>query len=83
MTTNTMIWLSIFFTIFGSNIFCPLVLLVIRIIPTTEIVWSSTRYVFLSVVSGEATSQRFSQEKVFWKYVASLLENPHAEVRFQ
>ena len=31
----------------------------------------------------EAATQRFSLEKVFWKYVASLHENTHDEVRFQ
>ena len=50
---------------------------------TTQIVWSSNQYVFQSVVSAEAISQKFSQEKVFWKYVASLLENTYAEVWFQ
>ena len=33
--------------------------------------------------STEATIQRCSLEKVFWKYVANLQENTHAEVRFQ
>ena len=51
MTTSIIIWLSIFFSIFGSNVLFPLVLLVTCIIPTTEIVWSSNRYVFLSLVS--------------------------------
>ena len=51
MTTSIIIRLRIFFSIFGSNILSPLVLFVIRIIATTEIVWSSNRYVFLSVVS--------------------------------
>ena len=51
MTTSIMILLSIFFSIFGLNVLFPLVLLVICIIPTTEIVWSSNRYVFLSLVS--------------------------------
>ena len=31
----------------------------------------------------EAAIQRCSQEKVFWKYAANLLENTHAEVWFQ
>ena len=31
----------------------------------------------------EATIQRCSYEKVFWKYAVSLQENTHAEVRFQ
>ena len=31
----------------------------------------------------EAATQRCFWEKVFWKYVANLQENSHAEVRFQ
>ena len=31
----------------------------------------------------EATVQRCSWEKVFWKYTANLQENTHAEVQFQ
>ena len=31
----------------------------------------------------EAAVQRYSQEKVLWKYGANLQENTHAEVRFQ
>ena len=31
----------------------------------------------------EAAIQRCSWEDVFWKYVANLEENTHAEVRFQ
>ena len=33
-------------------------------------------------ILSEAATQRCSQEKVFWKYAANLLENTHAEVRF-
>ena len=32
------------------------------------------------LVFSEAAVQRCSQEKAFWKYVANLLENTHAEV---
>ena len=31
----------------------------------------------------DAATHRCSLEKVFWKYVANLQENTHAEVRFQ
>ena len=31
----------------------------------------------------EAAVQRYSWEKVFWKYAANLKENTHAEVWFQ
>ena len=31
----------------------------------------------------EAATQRYSWEKMFWKYAANLQENTHAKVRFQ
>ena len=34
-------------------------------------------------VPAEAAAQMCSEEKVFWKYAANLLENTHAEERFQ
>ena len=38
---------------------------------------------FRENVTLEAAVQRCPQEKVFWKYAASVQENTHAEVRFQ
>ena len=35
------------------------------------------------IIRREAAQERYSQEKVFWKYAASLQENNHAEVWFQ
>ena len=34
-------------------------------------------------VYSEAAVQKYSYEKVFWKYAANLQENTYAEVRFQ
>ena len=34
-------------------------------------------------VNTEAAFQRYSLEKVFWKYAANLQENTHSEVWFQ
>ena len=39
--------------------------------------------VLLSFKASVAAVQRCSQENVFWKYVANLEENTHAEVWFQ
>ena len=35
------------------------------------------------ILNTEAALQRCSHEKAFWKYAANLLENTHAEMRFQ
>ena len=37
----------------------------------------------MSNVKAKTAFHRFSEEKVFWKYTANLLENTHAEVGFQ
>ena len=36
-----------------------------------------------SVFESEAALHRSCYKKVFWEYAADLLENTHAEVRFQ
>ena len=35
------------------------------------------------ILSSEAVIQKYSWEKVFWKYAATLQENTHAEVQIQ
>ena len=52
--------------------------------------WTSLCFFHTSKVSSthetanfSAARQRCSYEKVFWKYVANLQENTHAEVWFQ
>ena len=37
----------------------------------------------MKYVKARTAFQRFSEEKVFWKYTANLLENTHVEVWFQ
>ena len=38
---------------------------------------------FVNNFQAEAALQRCSYKKLFWKYVANLQENTHAEVQFQ
>ena len=40
-------------------------------------------WTFLLMQRSEAATRRCSSKKMFWKYVANLQENTHAEVWFQ
>ena len=43
----------------------------------------SVKQLRLTVEINSRAIQMYSQEKMFWKYVANLQENTHAEVQFQ
>ena len=45
--------------------------------------YASSRHNGINEQISQAAIQRYSQEKVLWKYVANLQESTHAEVRFQ
>ena len=44
--------------------------------------YASSRHNGINEQISQAAIQRYSQEKVLWKYVANLQESTHAEVHF-